>query len=455
MKTNKLIASILVATSILGAMPVFALSTEELTSRTQKEQAVIQRIEQGKVKGYETNTYGYVVSVTDKFGNIIKGDTKWDGSGFTIGARYSKPHSLSTTVTRKGYKPSTVKLDCKNQGVVQKTLVLEPENFNQVIVGTVKLPQDVVKGNWYIQVMDKTKKSYEQELAYIKVQDNGTFKMHNLGNGEYQLTLVNGEMKSFQLTNSTSLTQTFDVDLAYPAETVKIDGNLNKQFDYTAVKPLDVMNTDNLFEGVDYSNPELFVHTDSEYLEVPEDMKAKIDAKVDNNKNINTVNQIFDFMFSEIKRVAATGKFVEKQYPNFKQIVVKGMSACEEYATAFQAIANYKGIPTVAVWGTDTTHAKQLQANYSEGNIKGHAFVEAYVDGKWILLDTTATEIDLTYDKDDKNIVTSVAPHYAMWKQPTFEGMWNSRHFMNTSDLTNYYLDLTLVTSTDNEPLQR
>ena len=160
-------------------------------------------------------------------------------------------------------------------------------------------------------------------------------------------------------------------------------------------------------------------------------------------------------MFSEIKRVEPNGQLVDKAYPNFSQIIENGMSSCEEYATVFQAIANYKGIPTVAVIGTEIPHVEQIQKSLREGNIKIHVFVEAFVDGKWILLDTTSTNVDTDYDKDDKNIITSVAPYYVMWKRPTCEGMWNSNHFVNLSDITNYYLDLSLVSDTSNKTVER
>ncbi len=93
------------------------------------------------------------------------------------------------------------------------------------------------------------------------------------------------------------------------------------------------------------------------------------------------------------------------------QIIEQGEAiGCTNYATLFQAIVKYKGIPSIIVDATSTKHVEKLRKKDGEG-VVGHVMVECYIDGKWILVNSTNGDVYLDYDTNNLRLESSSSPY--------------------------------------------
>lgn len=401
-------------TSLLVVQPVFALLPEALASKVQKETVVrdnLVKLNETRIKEQaKVYPYGYTINFVDKFGNYLYAETQNHGKGYSVGSVWDKPLNAVGTATRQGYKPAKYEVKADKKGVpVTKTVVLEPSKVENVIMGSVELPQGRSKENLFVEVKTEGKMVNGKYVsgnveAYIKVKPDGTFKMYNLPNGEYTFTVVYGEigLKS-TLKSGRNNAMTMDTYAPFLSETVKVSGNLNKTIKVVDTGAKDI-GYNNFFEKVDYSDPALAQVTPE--LEMSEEMKIAVDKSVNDKKDLTTLDEIGKFINSYFKDKPIPTDASLRDFSSVKQIEENGdgwLDDCGEYAMMYAAIARYKGIPTVFA---SALSGKGMESK--NPNAICHVYLEVFVDGKWVLIDSTKMLIDTTYDKDDNTIYDTV-----------------------------------------------
>lgn len=65
------------------------------------------------------------------------------------------------------------------------------------------------------------------------------------------------------------------------------------------------------------------------------------------------------------------------------------LTGCHDWGLMYASIARELGYPTVMVDVTSVWLAKQFQSGQRKVPYYGHVFVEVFVEGKWILVDST------------------------------------------------------------------
>lgn len=396
-KFTRLTAMILATT--LASTSVFALTPEQLKVRDAKHQQMVTTVTdklQAKPEHVED------VLFTDELGNILTANASgWDGI-YHMFTWHKKPSSKEVTIKKPGYKTvvTTVKTD------VPQTVKLVPEKITQTTIGKVSLPDGFKVENMWIAVVDTNKPVYANKIAYMKVNQDGTFKMHNLPKGNYKVEVIIGEHADYYKDNG--VTCTFDNSYAYQAGNLTVDGNVDKTFDLSK-EAITGANPKEFYNTLDYSNTDAFLKI-TPFIELPEDAKKIADTKFNDKKDLSTVKQIFKYIVNTYGN-KPSGSPKPQRDLTVPQLLDRGyLDSCGEFGAVFMAFARYKGIPCTYVATSSTEWIKDIQKT-NTGFTAGHVFSEVYVDGKWILINTTNGDIYTDYDKDNFHI-TSTSSNY-------------------------------------------
>ncbi len=110
--------------------------------------------------------------------------------------------------------------------------------------------------------------------------------------------------------------------------------------------------------------------------------KAKLDGL------INYFNNGFTYSLNMLGR----GKF-DTPLGNF--LLERKSGFCEYYATATALLLRYMNIPSRYATGYAVVEKSPLEDKYIVRDRHAHAWVEAYIDGRWVVVDTTPAEWDL------------------------------------------------------------
>jgi hypothetical protein len=71
------------------------------------------------------------------------------------------------------------------------------------------------------------------------------------------------------------------------------------------------------------------------------------------------------------------------------QLLAEGsLAGCHDYGLVYAAVARELGYPAVMMHTVSIAWVGQFQAG-EKGTYVGHVFVEVYLDGKWVLIDST------------------------------------------------------------------
>lgn len=168
------------------------------------------------------------------------------------------------------------------------------------------------------------------------------------------------------------------------------------------------------FRNPDYSDPSVFLAdgTQTKPGSLIKDAASKIAGKNQEEKLSAIYAWIYNNMFGVSGPAADAVKFTRTA----EEIVAsKFLTGCTDYALVYAAVARECGIPSVIVdalrvdWITDM----QVKASSAMANVRGHFFVEAYADGKWFLVDSTAGYIYPEYDNRNFSLPSG---YYAMTK---------------------------------------
>ena len=134
----------------------------------------------------------------------------------------------------------------------------------------------------------------------------------------------------------------------------------------------------------------------------------------------DVVKTLINADMSELEKARAIHEWVTKNIVYDTEAYYKGISAmntatdimarkkgtCRDYSFVFASLARAAGIPTRVVYGEAWNNVLK--------SYEKHAWNEAFVDGKWISIDTTW---DAGYIKDKKFVIASNDKYFNMDKQ--------------------------------------
>ena len=135
---------------------------------------------------------------------------------------------------------------------------------------------------------------------------------------------------------------------------------------------------------------------------------AKSLPEIKSVEDLKKLNRLFYEYFTRDK---STKKFECTAEEIFER---KTFSGCSDIGLAISPILRYKGVPTVYVESASIEWIKDLQEdNDNKEFMRGHIFLEIYLDNKWYLYDPT---FHLVYDDYDYNNLCLPRDYYVFAK---------------------------------------
>ncbi len=136
--------------------------------------------------------------------------------------------------------------------------------------------------------------------------------------------------------------------------------------------------------GIDYGSPE-------KYLK-PGDQTGLPDPAVmgvlrGKPQSIAHLGEIWRWMRKEFKTWAAGGSTIGRVTTE-QLLAERRLGGCHDWGLVYAAFARALGYPTVLVDAAGIPWIKQYQSA-QKGGFSGHVFSEVFVDGKWLLIDST------------------------------------------------------------------
>lgn len=343
-----------------------------------------------------TKQYISSVKIVDTYGNLVAVNGKWEKEfNHLISDSDTKATNIKTVnATRQGYKPISFKLSRPQDN----TIVVEPPIVTQVTIGKVIIPDGLPKDNWWIKLQKPN--TYTEDVV-IKVKPDGTFNFVNLQDGAYEVEIFRGtHFDSFSKDVSGC---NWDRTHTAKLENLDINGNINKTFDITN-SVVDAVSFDDYFTNtIDYSNPQKYLQVTS-HLELDDATKKFADEQVPEIADVKSLEKAISIIRNKFKFNFDVNK--TDLYMSAKEIIKQGyLTGCSQTATIFQAILEYKGIPTTVVSCISVGWANDVQAGKQSPHlIVGHMYVEAFIGGNWILVDPTGGTVFKDYSSNDINI---------------------------------------------------
>lgn len=154
-------------------------------------------------------------------------------------------------------------------------------------------------------------------------------------------------------------------------------------------------------ERIDYNNPEMYLRS-GEISYISENTKEKLDKYFyrndDSLTDLEIVQQIYDFMRDEnnFTPYAAGGRLIAKRTAE-EIFSEKTLSGCHDWGLVLSTVLRSYGIPAIFCDTALVSWAKEYTEETNNG-FAGHIFVEAYINDRWVLLDSTSPEIIYEYD---------------------------------------------------------
>lgn len=137
-------------------------------------------------------------------------------------------------------------------------------------------------------------------------------------------------------------------------------------------------------------------------------------------KGWDLVYALYQFMKDErnFKSYAAGGVLIAKR--TVDEIFEDGtLSGCHDWGIVLASMLRTFGIPAVYVDAVSVPWAVKRVSGRSNLVFEGHIFIEAWMEGRWVLLNSIAPEVILDYDRQDGLIDFPVAASdrfYIMFK---------------------------------------
>jgi hypothetical protein len=136
--------------------------------------------------------------------------------------------------------------------------------------------------------------------------------------------------------------------------------------------------------GIGYGNPE-------KYLAQGEQTRLTnpkvIDSLRGKTPSIAHLGEIYFWIKREFKTWSAGGKTIGAITTD-QLLTERRLGGCHDWGLVYASIARELGYPVVMIDTASIAWAKQFQVG-QKGPYVGHVFVEVFVDGKWVLVDST------------------------------------------------------------------
>jgi hypothetical protein len=114
------------------------------------------------------------------------------------------------------------------------------------------------------------------------------------------------------------------------------------------------------------------------------------------------------------------------------------LTGCHDWGLMKAALLRSAGYPARMADTAGVQWMSQVRANEPAGGFKGHIFVEAYVDGKWILLDSTSPRYLAGYDRANPYIPMKVGDQDSYYDM--FKGADPADYGLGSVDQLNAYM---------------
>lgn len=148
--------------------------------------------------------------------------------------------------------------------------------------------------------------------------------------------------------------------------------------------------------GIDYTQPELYLKQGPQ-TRVPPEYQNEIDRILGPVENSGQIEQVYDYIHSTYQTEPAGGRYIGTMTVE-KILEEKLLTGCHDHGLFVAAILRHNGVPAVVVDGVDLNFVEKYPNHEGFG---GHVYVEAFVGGEWILLDSTNSRYVPNYDYTD------------------------------------------------------
>ena len=146
--------------------------------------------------------------------------------------------------------------------------------------------------------------------------------------------------------------------------------------------------------GIDYANPEQYL-TPGEQTRISS--PEVIDHLRSDQKSISHLRRVYLWKKGEFERYSARGATIGVVTVD-QLLEERRLGGCNDHGLVFASVVRELGYPAVFVHTNSIAWMELHQAGKATSHV-GHVFVEVYVDGKWVLIDSTNGHyIDEDYD---------------------------------------------------------
>ena len=147
-------------------------------------------------------------------------------------------------------------------------------------------------------------------------------------------------------------------------------------------------------KNIDYSSPEKYLNHGLKTTLNTKNLHFIKSELGDLSKNLSSIKQLYQWIRATFQLKAAGGKTIGTSSSN-KIIDNRVIGGCHDFGLLISSILRYNNIPCIMV---DTA---SISWATGKSGFAGHVFLEVYIDGKWILLDSVQQLLVAEYDNDN------------------------------------------------------
>jgi transglutaminase-like putative cysteine protease len=136
--------------------------------------------------------------------------------------------------------------------------------------------------------------------------------------------------------------------------------------------------------GIDYRNPQQYLSQGDQTL--ISDLSV-LDGLRSEEQSIEHLGTIYRWLKAEFEGYEGGGQTIGVVTVD-QLLEERRLSGCNDHGLVFAAVARHLGYPAIMVITNSIAWMDQYQEGEAEGFV-GHVFVEIYMKGKWVLIDST------------------------------------------------------------------
>lgn len=136
--------------------------------------------------------------------------------------------------------------------------------------------------------------------------------------------------------------------------------------------------------GIDYAHPEQYLAQGEQSTISDPTVLDRLRAET---QSIAPLGEIYRWLKSEFTAYSAGGRTIGAVTVD-QLLAEHRLGGCHDHGLVYAAVARELGYPALMARTASIAWVKQFQAG-EQGPHVGHVFVEVYLDGKWVLIDST------------------------------------------------------------------